>query len=58
MNYITAILCTLAAWFAGLLMDVNIDFGEPQGFLCLRVLFPILSMGICILKALKDHVKR
>ncbi len=45
---------TLAAWFVGLVMDANIDI-DPQGFLCLRVLFPVLAMGLCILKNLKDH---
>ena len=40
MIYIQAIICTLAAWFIGLFADVNIDFGDPQGFLALRVLFP------------------
>ncbi len=47
-------LITIAAWFVGLVIDANIDFGDPQGFLCLRVLFPILTMGLCILKKLKD----
>ena len=51
MTYTIAIISTLAAWFVGLFADVNIDFGDPQGFLALRVLFPVLAMGICILKA-------
>ncbi len=58
MDYITAIICTTSAWFAGLFIDANIDFGNPQGFLCLRVLLPILAMGICILKALKNNKKK
>lgn len=49
MKYVTTLLCTLAAWFVGLLIDVNLDFGDPQGFLCLRILFPMLAMGVCIL---------
>lgn len=53
--YMTAIVSTLIAWFVGLLIDANLDFGDPQGFLCLRILFPILAMGICILKAIKDN---
>ena len=57
MTYTFAIFSTLAAWFIGLLADVNIDFGDPQGFLALRVLFPVLAMGICILKALKESHK-
>lgn len=50
--YLTAILSTLAAWFVGLFIDVNLDVGDPRGFLCLRVLFPILVMGICVLRAI------
>ena len=57
MTYTIAIISTLAAWFVGLFADVKIDFGDPQGFLALRVLFPVLAMGICILKALKESHK-
>lgn len=49
--YLTAVLATLGAWFVGLLIDANLDFG-PTGFLCLRVLFPILAMGLCVLRAI------
>ena len=48
--YLTAITATLSAWFIGLVLDANIDF-KPAGFLNLRVLFPILAMGLCILNA-------
>ena len=53
--YTMAIVSTLAAWFAGLVLDVNIDFGDPQGRLCFRVLLPVLAMGLCILKAIKEN---
>ena len=36
--YITSIVFTLIAWGAGLLLDANIHFGDPQGFLCLRAI--------------------
>lgn len=49
--YISAVLSTVTAWFAGLCLDANIDFGEPVGFLSFRILFPILAMGISILRA-------
>ena len=49
MIYVVAIVVTLLAWFLGLFLDENLDFGDTKGFLCLRVLFPILAMGICIL---------
>jgi len=58
MTYTLAIFSTLAAWFIGLFADVNIDFGDPQGFLALRVLFPTLAMGICLLKAIKSNEKK
>ena len=58
MTYIQAIICTLAAWCVGLFADANIDFGDPQGFLALRVLLPILAMGLCILKAIKNNEKK
>ena len=51
--YLKAAVCTVLAWFIGLVADVNIDFGDPQGFLRLRVLLPLLAMGLCILSELK-----
>ena len=41
--YLSAVVCTLLAWLAGLILDANIPFGEPRGFLCLRVLLPVLA---------------
>ena len=38
-----AIVWTVLAWFAGLLLDANLSL-QPAGFLCLRVLLPILAM--------------
>ena len=52
--YITSIVFTLIAWGAGLLLDANIHFGDPQGFLGLRVLLPVLAMGLCLLRAMKE----
>ncbi len=49
--YLAAVLSTVAAWFVGLLIDANLDFGDPVGFLSFRTLFPILVMGVFILKA-------
>ena len=48
----------VASWFIGLFIDVNIDFGDLQGFWTLRVLLPVLAMGICILKAIKNNEKK
>lgn len=52
--YVQAIELTVLAWIIGLFADANIDFGDPAGFLCLRVLLPILAMGLCILRAGKN----
>lgn len=52
---IGAIALTVAAWFAGLLIDANLDLGGGHlGFLCLRILFPILVMGGFVIKAVKN----
>ena len=48
----------VASWFIGLFIDVNIDFGDPQGLWTLRVLLPVLAMGICILEAIKNNEKK
>ena len=50
--YLKAIISTLAAWFVGLLIDVNLGSGDWQ-MLYLRVLLPVLAMGLCILSVLK-----
>ena len=55
--YWKAILSTLAAWFGGLVLDANIDFGDPVGFLSFRILFPLIAMGLCILKNINDIKK-
>ena len=47
---------TLAAWFIGLVADANIGL-EPIGFLCLRILFPMLAMGCCILYTINKKQK-
>ena len=48
----------VASWFIGLFIDVNIDFGDLQGFWTLRVRLPVWAMGICILKAIKNNEKK
>ena len=46
---ISAIISTFFVWLVGMVIDANIDFGDPQGFMCLRILFPILIMGAFII---------
>ena len=51
--YLKATLRTIAGWFIGLVLDANIEFGDPVGFLSLRILLPVLAMGLCILHEIK-----
>ena len=50
--YLKATAARLAAWLVGLLIDVNLGAGDWQ-MLYLRVLLPVLAMGLCILGELK-----
>lgn len=52
--YITAIVSTLAAWIVGMFLDAASGF-SPPGFLCLRVVLPVLAMGLCILHSIKEE---
>lgn len=56
--YLKATLVTIAGWFIGMVLDANIDFGDPIGFLSLRILLPILAMGLCILHELRHGSSR
>ena len=51
MNYGWATVFTLAAWFAGLVIDVNVRIGD----LGLRTVLPVIVMGCCIMKFIKDN---
>lgn len=50
--YLPAIASTILAWFIGLVLDVNLDAGDPMGILGLRILFPMVVMGAFILRAI------
>jgi len=56
--YLKATILTILGWFIGLILDANIDFGDPMGFLSLRILLPILAMGLCILHELRRSSSR
>ena len=47
------IILTIISWFIGLVIDANLGSGDYAGFLDLRVLFPILTMGSFILWNIK-----
>lgn len=48
---------TIVAWFIGLLIDANLNFGEYIGILNLTTLFPLLTMGGFILHAINKKDK-
>ena len=52
--YVCAILSTLGAWVLGLVLDANIGF-SPLGFLELRILMPVLAMGLNLLYRIKRN---
>jgi len=56
MTYLLYILSALAAWFLGLFLDADIS-SSPQGFLCLRILLPLVVIGLWVLKSVKDNKK-
>ena len=56
--YLKATILTRLGWFIGMVLDANIDFGDPMGFLSLRILLPILAMGLCILHELRRGSSR
>ena len=51
-----AIFFTILAWIVGLYADANIHF-NPNGYLMLRVLLPMLVMGGFVLKG-KDGANK
>lgn len=56
--YLKSTIFTMIAWLIGLILDANIPFGDPMGFLSLRILLPILAMGLCILHELRRGSSR
>ena len=53
MSYGWATVFTLAAWFAGLVIDVNVRVGD----LGLRTVLPVIVMGCCVMKYIKGKSK-
>lgn len=51
MNYGWATIFTLAAWFVGFCIDAIVG----SGLLNLRTVLPIIAMGCCIMKFIKDN---
>ena len=49
MSYGWATVFTLAAWFAGLVIDANVRVGD----LGLRTVLPVIVMGCCVMKYIK-----
>ena len=57
MKYLVAAVSTLFAWIVGLFLDANLTNGNMIGFLNLRILLPIIIMGICILYNTNNNKK-
>lgn len=55
--YRKMICITLTAWLVGLVVDANCGF-QLLGILCLRMLFPLLAVGCCLLYAIQKQEKR
>ena len=53
-----AIVCAVVVWFIGGIADANPHFGEPEGYLMLRVLLPVLVMGGFILAGQENDRQR
>ena len=51
MSYGWSTVFTLAAWFAGLVIDANVRVGD----LGLRTVLPVIVMGCCVMKYIKDN---
>ncbi len=51
--YGALIASAIAAWFVGFVLDVNVGSDVPA-MMNLRLLFPMITVGICIIKAIKD----
>ncbi len=56
--YFKMIAATLFAWLVGLVIDGNLGHGEALGFTAFRVLFPMLAIGLCILREIKKEKDR
>lgn len=52
MSYGWATVFTLASWIAGYFLDEFISWDDPMG---LRIVLPIIVMGCCIMKFIKDN---
>ena len=53
MRYGLATVFTLAAWVAGLVSEVKVRVGD----LGLRTVLPVIVMGCCVMKYIKDNSK-
>lgn len=51
---LTAISCTIVAWIVGLVIDANLMFNDC-GFLMLRVLLPMITMGAFVIASNKKN---
>ena len=51
MSYGWATIFTLGAWFAGMLIEGALNWGD----LGLHIVLPVIVMGCCVMKYVKDN---
>ena len=51
MSYGWATIFTLGAWFAGMLIEGALNLGD----LGLHIVLPVIVMGCCVMKYVKDN---
>lgn len=56
--YLAIVLWTLSAWVVGFVIDANLGYGETLGFTCFRILFPLITIALCIIYELKNSSKK
>ena len=55
--YLKTIFFMLIGWFAGLILDANIGYGDYCGLTSFRILFPLVVMSVCILSEIEKMKK-
>ena len=55
--YTAAIFTTLLSWFVGLFIDANLGMGDFTGFLELRIVLPVIVMGLFVMSANRGDKK-
>lgn len=52
-----AVVSTIFTWFVGLFIDANLGMGDFTGFLELRVVLPLIVMGLFVMSSNRGDKK-